>query len=172
MTVDQYQDWTSTIWLSGNSEKGISLAAIGLAGEYGEVLEVIEKYLTTTNNPFDKENFIKEMGDFRYYEAQLLKQFDIKMSELEVLDDESGVIVDTIRLGLNVGKALEVAKKHLRDGKFDRPKFLKFMSKVDTHFAALASTFKTSVEEIQNTNFQKLEDRKSRNVLHGAGDNR
>lgn len=104
MTINEYQDWTSTLWLSGRTEKGISLAAIGLAGEVGEALEVVKKHLR--DGKFDREKFVKEMGDAQYYIAQLANQFDVKMSE------------------------------------------------------------------ILDANVQKLEDRKSRNVLHGAGDNR
>lgn len=61
---------------------GLIHMAMGLAGEAGEVLEVIKKH-TMYNNPLDLEKAIKELGDVMFY--------------LEGLMGELGVNADIVR---------------------------------------------------------------------------
>ena len=78
-------------------------------------------------------------------------------------------------LGL-CGEAVEVAekaKKKIRDGK---PLILKDVVKelgdVLWYLSTLASDLDVSLEDIAQTNVEKLTSRKERNKLQGSGDNR
>lgn len=82
-------------------------------------------------------------------------------------------------LGL-VGEAGEVAekiKKVLRDDKGivddqKKEEIKKELGDVLWYLAQIATELNLSLDEIVETNLEKLESRKQRNKLHGSGDNR
>lgn len=82
-------------------------------------------------------------------------------------------------LGL-VGEAGEVAekiKKLIRDkdgvvSEEDIQEITKELGDIQWYIAALAGSFGIKLDDIANKNIEKLESRKSRNVIKGNGDNR
>lgn len=62
-------------------------AALGLAGEVGEVVDVIKKHLYQGHG-FDKEKVIKELGDVCWYFELLCDILDITRSEVEQLNQQ------------------------------------------------------------------------------------
>lgn len=75
------------------------------------------------------------------------------------------------------GELVEKWKKAIayRDGKFDDDEFADFKKEfadVIWYIAVLADSLGLSLEEIMQQNVAKLADRKKRNVIKGAGDNR
>ncbi len=60
----------------------LSLAGLGIAGEGGEVADVIKKVLHH-DTPLDKDKLIKEMGDVRWYLEYLCATLDITMEDVE-----------------------------------------------------------------------------------------
>jgi NTP pyrophosphatase (non-canonical NTP hydrolase) len=54
--------------------------ALGLAGETGEALEHIKKLIR--DGTWDREAFIKEMGDQLFYFVRILRYFTILPSEV------------------------------------------------------------------------------------------
>lgn len=60
----------------------LSLGAMGLAGECGEVVDLIKKHVHH-GAPFDRDKFIKELGDVRWYFELLCSCVDVSMAEIE-----------------------------------------------------------------------------------------
>lgn len=95
--IDEYGDFTESIWFSKHAtdcgtfgsrectceqdpERSLYIMSMGLAGEVGEVMELLKK--RTRDGVWDVENFVKEMGDVVYYWARLAKHFGIQPSEI------------------------------------------------------------------------------------------
>ena len=75
------------------------------------------------------------------------------------------------------GELVEKWKKAIayRDGKFDEEQwsdFKKEFADIIWYIAVLADSLGLSLEEIMEQNIVKLADRKKRDVIKGAGDNR
>lgn len=56
-------------------------AALGLAGEAGEVVDEIKKYLFH-GHPLDREKILKEAGDVAWYLALLCEVLDANLDEV------------------------------------------------------------------------------------------
>ena len=63
-------------------EDQLALAALGLAGETGEVVDLLKKHLFHAK-PLDRENLIKELGDVRWYFELLCHLADTTIEEVE-----------------------------------------------------------------------------------------
>lgn len=61
------------------------LGATGLAGEGGEVVDLIKKHVFH-GKPLDKENLIMELGDVRWYLEYLMLANGISMEEVEAVN--------------------------------------------------------------------------------------
>lgn len=68
-TFSEYQDATSRTF---PKEPSKALAALGIAGEAGEIVEMIKKDLFH-GRPLDSENLKKEVGDVLWYLAYVSK---------------------------------------------------------------------------------------------------
>lgn len=64
-------------------ETKLSLGALGLGGEAGEVVDLVKKVLHH-GTPLDRDKLIKEMGDVRWYLEYLAATLGITMTEVEV----------------------------------------------------------------------------------------
>ena len=73
MTVDDYAAWASGIrgtqGVANPRTAQLSYLGLGLAGECGEVVELIKKLLR--DNKLDVEHLCEELGDVAYYWARL-----------------------------------------------------------------------------------------------------
>lgn len=54
--------------------------ALGIAGEAGEVVDIIKKHITY-DQPLDKQKIIMEVGDVLWYTALLLSALDSSLEE-------------------------------------------------------------------------------------------
>jgi len=63
-----------------DSERSLAIMIMGLAGEVGEVMEILKK--RTRDGHFEIEAFIKEMGDVFYYACRLAKHFGVEPSTI------------------------------------------------------------------------------------------
>lgn len=78
--INDYALWTDKVWKSGSTsqdmdERDLSIVSLGLAGETGEALEYVKKFLRDGKDPRQgerKEEFKKELGDIIYYWARLV----------------------------------------------------------------------------------------------------
>lgn len=80
MQLNEYKDFVEDLWISHKNEFGPEIAAFGLAGETGEVMELVKKALR--DGTWDVENFKKEMGDVLYYWVKLLNYNNIDPQEV------------------------------------------------------------------------------------------
>ncbi len=63
-------------------EQKLNLGALGLAGEAGEVVDLIKKVLHH-GTPLDKEKLVKEMGDVCWYLEYLAASIGVEMEDIE-----------------------------------------------------------------------------------------
>lgn len=76
MDLNSYSTWTRTTWVApGRLDGDLALCALGLAGETGEAVEVIKKYLR--DGRLDRDKLVKELGDSLYYWARLCAMFEL-----------------------------------------------------------------------------------------------
>lgn len=76
-------DVLRTANLDANSSKDrLCLAALGLAGETGEVVDLLKKVIFHDKD-LDTEALIKEIGDVRWYLEYLAATIDVTMEEIE-----------------------------------------------------------------------------------------
>lgn len=61
------------------------LGALGLAGEAGEVVDLIKKHLFHKKS-LDRDKLILEMGDLRWYMEALLVKINATMEEVEAVN--------------------------------------------------------------------------------------
>lgn len=91
VNINDYAQWTEDMWFSGDyipdgaptdfhELRNLFIMSAGLAGESGEVLEKIKKYVR--DGALDRDALIKEMGDVAYYWARIAKFFNIEPSEV------------------------------------------------------------------------------------------
>ena len=83
MTIDDYATWTTTIkrpYGNENEEVDLAYLGLGLAGEAGEVAEVIKKRLRS--GEWNGDHLADELGDVIYYWAKLCLVAGEKPSEV------------------------------------------------------------------------------------------
>lgn len=90
---------------------------------------------------------------------------------------EVGFIEKVLGLVGEAGETADKVKKVLRDkdgalGDEDRGEIVKELGDVIWYVASIARYLDTPFSEVAKRNVAKLTDRKKRNKLHGAGDNR
>ena len=81
MDFDEYQLSAKPTIYPKQLNGGIYFAAIGLAGEVGELLNKIKK-IARDNAPVDKEALKEEMGDVLWYLSQIATELGISMSDV------------------------------------------------------------------------------------------
>lgn len=82
MTFDEYQELaqrTSSDEMTISA--GLSMAIMGIAGESGEVADLVKKYLFH-KHPLDREKIVEEAGDLMWYIAELCAVMDVSMDEV------------------------------------------------------------------------------------------
>jgi len=71
MTLDEYQELARrTIGGGRTHEQQLANAALGLAGEAGEVADTLKKHLFH-GRPLDRDAVVKELGDCLWYVAAM-----------------------------------------------------------------------------------------------------
>ncbi len=67
MTNAEYAAFVDGLFVNRREgQDGIMHAAIGVAGEAGEILDAVKK-MWVYNQPLDRKNIIEELGDIEYY---------------------------------------------------------------------------------------------------------
>jgi NTP pyrophosphatase (non-canonical NTP hydrolase) len=101
------------------------------------------------------------------------------VSQTRVYPDSYKVIYPALGLANESGEVLGKLKKAIRDGSEESPftpevesQVLDELGDVLWYVACLASDLNLSLEQVATRNYDKLLDRKNRNVLKGSGDNR
>ena len=92
---------------------------------------------------------------------------------------EFKVIYPTLGLTGEAGEVAEKVKKHIRDGTKHPMDYVEYtenlkkeLGDVLWYISAIASDLGFTLEDVAQTNIDKLQSRKDRNKLSGSGDNR
>ena len=99
-----------------------------------------------------------------YYQNQAAKT--------AIYKSEHAVIYPALGLAAEAGEVANKVKKILRDGKFDRKAIADEVGDCLWYIAALCRDLNVDMSDLAQGNLEKLQDRKSRGVLGGNGDNR
>lgn len=83
--IDEYSKWTVEKWFlphqeNSLSERDLAIMALGLAGEAGEVIEIMKKIFR--DGRFDKEHLKSELGDVIYYWARICEAMEFLPSDI------------------------------------------------------------------------------------------
>lgn len=83
MTLDEYAVWAEGMWFSGHNRpnrESICIMGLGLAGEAGEVIEHVKKFIRDGN--LNHEELKKELGDALFYWARICREFGFIPSDV------------------------------------------------------------------------------------------
>lgn len=81
-TLNEFQDAAQvTMRESKSKEMALCNWAMGLAGESGELVDMLKKVIFH-DHPLDKEKVVKEIGDVLWYIAILAKELDVTLEEI------------------------------------------------------------------------------------------
>jgi NTP pyrophosphatase (non-canonical NTP hydrolase) len=81
MTLDEYQALARRTLGVRTPEQQLANAALGLAGEAGEVAETIKKHLFHAR-PLDRDEVVKELGDCLWYVAAMATAIGASLDEV------------------------------------------------------------------------------------------
>lgn len=80
-SLNEYQLAAARTIKPGNFERTIDNGALGLAGESGEAVDHIKKFLHH-DIPIDQEKLVKELGDVLWYLAEICTAIGVTLSEV------------------------------------------------------------------------------------------
>lgn len=82
MKINEYQELAMKTLNPKLSQQEILVNAVmGLCGEAGEATDLVKKHLFQ-NHSFNKEDFIKELGDIAWYLAEACTAVDVKLEDV------------------------------------------------------------------------------------------
>lgn len=102
----------------------------------------------------------------------MIKDYQEKTRETAMYPENQAL--EYLALGLNgeAGEVAEKLKKHIRDGKELDEDFAKELGDVLWYLVRLVDEMDGDMEEVIQSNLDKLFDRKERGKIQGSGDNR
>jgi len=83
-TLDEYQTETARTgegYAAMENDLHVSILALGLTGEAGEVADLVKKVIGHAHT-FDRDHFIAELGDVMWYVSELARFVDCPLSEV------------------------------------------------------------------------------------------
>ena len=82
MKINEYQELAMKTLNPALDKKDILINAVmGLCGESGEATDLVKKHLFQ-NHEFNKEDFIKELGDIAWYLAEACTAVDVNLEDV------------------------------------------------------------------------------------------
>lgn len=89
LSVRAYQDWVRRIWdysdvipLRRLNHRDEFIMCLGLAGETGEVLEIIKKHRRSRAKKIDQQHLKEELGDVLYYLTMIAGRYKIDLQDI------------------------------------------------------------------------------------------
>ncbi len=106
-----------------------------------------------------------------------LNQYQDEAAKTAIYPKESRIIYPTLGLTGEAGEVADKVKKVIRDSNQEftdqkREELMKELGDVMWYCAALARDLGYTLEEVAQTNIDKLRSRQERNIISGSGDNR
>jgi len=126
---------------------------LGLIAEIGEVIGVRAKHLRDgTSYEHYRAALLKEIGDCFWFLSQIHTMLgtELKESIIAYTNDEHEALLTLQDWGGDIRNTVDL----------------------ELDLAALMFNHDMTIEEVLLTNYEKLKDRKARNVISGSGDNR
>ena len=172
------------------SKDGLVYCLMGVGGESGELLEKVKKIYRDKNSIIDeeaKEWLIKEMGDIFWYCSQIYSETGENFSNLylvpnyisEINHFQEYVSHSIIDKRNNINNLMKRCFLLIKDvGRLLEKYVDETMSKYDLwikvtnilfHLSAICLIIETTLENVANTNIEKLYTRKERGKLQGSG---
>jgi len=195
MTFEEYRIKADVVaqYPGRMSHDGIAYCLMGIGGESGELLEKVKKIYRDKNSIIDEEAkkwLMLEMGDIFWYCSQIYSETKACFNNLYLIpgyvssinDFQEYVKLLSKKYNNYVFDLMERCFLLIKDvgrllgGYVDRD-----ISKIDLllkvtnilyHLAVICIIIDTTLENVANTNIEKLYSRKERNKLQGSGDNR
>lgn len=180
---DSYMEHTAALWSGGPesalNERDYTIMALGLPGEFGELVEEMQRPVLV------RDSFVKEAGDAVYYLARLAQAFGIPAKDIIspaqpspplMLESSESVALHGVK---GIGQVCEAMKKRTRDGIADEMSSARFDTKMRTGLSLamhawleLLNRAQVPPSEALEANLEKLYDRRARGTLHGEGNDR
>jgi hypothetical protein len=165
--------------------RSLTYPALGLAGEYGELMEKLQ-LLQESPNPMAEQAAVLELGDIFWYcaaiDVDLSKHFGVEAENYDLTDSPviRGQPYLPGRTMANIGKLVGPVKRILREYKGDfslvpqehAEKIGKANALVFANLVEWAHAIPLHVGRVCGINIEKLESRRQRGVLKGEGDQR
>lgn len=106
-----------------------------------------------------------------------LNEYQAHALETAIYPEDSRIIYPTLGLTGESGEVADKVKKVIRDANQEftpekKREIMKEIGDVLWYCAALSHDLGYTLEEVAQTNVDKLSSRKERNLIHGNGDNR
>lgn len=162
MQINEYARQCQKTWKLAN-KGGKTHLHLGIIGEFGEVCDVVKKYI---RGDFKKEEFKskikKELGDLTWY--LVTYAHDENVLNFEFQEPKNSRILD------NLFK-MEKLKSRLVDANSHHEKQVVIKNLINKT-TDLAWCFGFTMDEICQSNLNKTHDRANRNVIHGSGNER
>ena len=102
----------------------------------------------------------------RFYEYQE------EASKTAIYPEQYKIVYPALGLAGEAGEVAEKVKKHIRDGVLNVEDLKKELGDVLWYLAAIASDLGLNLDDVAESNLQKLRSRQARGVIGGNGDNR
>lgn len=193
MKMNDYQDAALATAFYPKPVRTPLYPAIGLAGECGELGNVIATRDRVGSGAKLHDRLVAEAGDCLWYLANLAHDFEVRFSSWLSPDDST--LDDTfaafsygqgsvsrpedafIYFSASVGSLCENVKKTLRDDadlitELRRSSVRPLIRQALSDLATVLAAFGLTLDEAAQKNLAKLADRKKRDVLKGSGDDR
>ncbi len=157
-----------TLSVSKDTNKALTLTALGLAGETGEVVELIKR-IVCHDKDIDVSKLVLEMGDVLWYLTAMCLVLNVDMDAvvdevertLSVSEDTNKALTLTA-LGLagETGEVVELVKKIVfHDKDIDVSKLVLEMGDVLWYLTAMCLVINVDMEQVVDANVAKLRSR-------------
>lgn len=184
---EAYALWARELWAPGvgpTPARDVAVMALGLPGEYGEMLEALEACCAAGEY---SDTYRFELGDVAYNLACIQQEFGLEVEGLLMTCSTrscerpfvwSDLQNEAWPLGKAIFRICELVKKHIRDSGSAaadlgfRAKLAMAVQAAFLGWLSLCCLTEQRPLEILTLNQQKLESRQRRNVLRGSGDYR
>lgn len=162
----------TAIYPKSTDDFGKCYTLFGLLGEASELM--ISTFL------MNRKEIVKESGDVLWYITAMCKEFDIIFELLFENDFVNRLEQDNENVQITIGSVTEDLKKYYRDGKaLDLTKislfllqYIELIRNVIDHYNDYNQHNPITMEEVMETNYNKLIKRRQTGTLQGDGDNR
>ena len=99
-------------------------------------------------------------------------EYQEEASKTAIYPEQYKIVYPALGLAGEAGEVAEKVKKHIRDGVLNVEDLKKELGDVLWYLAAITSDLGLSLDDVAESNLQKLRSRQARGVIGGSGDNR